>query len=51
VLHGREQHVGERLLDFLHAGADEVIATPIPVGDRQRALARSAAFLANLAQI
>jgi alkanesulfonate monooxygenase SsuD/methylene tetrahydromethanopterin reductase-like flavin-dependent oxidoreductase (luciferase family) len=44
VLHGREQHVGERLLDFLHAGADEVIATPIRVGDRQRALARSGAF-------
>lgn len=50
VAHGSEERVAEQLRGFLQAGASELIAAPIIVGDREQALARAAAFLADLAR-
>ena len=51
VAHGDEQAVAARLRAFLAAGAGEIIATPIPVGDDRRASNdRAAALLADLAK-
>jgi F420-dependent oxidoreductase-like protein len=50
VAHGDEERVAAQLRGFLQAGASELIAAPIVVGDREQALARAAAFLAELAK-
>ncbi len=50
VAHGDEAAVGARLHQFIEAGAGEVIATVIPVGDDRRAsVDRAARLLASLA--
>ncbi len=48
VPHGTEQQVAERLREYLEAGASEIIAAPIVIGERQQALASAAAFIAKV---
>src|SRR5205823_6094595 len=50
VVHGDEQTVSRGLKAYLDAGAGEIIAAPIVIGDRQAALQRAGEFLGTLAR-
>ncbi len=50
VVHGDEQTVARRLRAFIDTGATEIIAAPVIVGERRRALDRATEFLAGMAK-
>jgi F420-dependent oxidoreductase-like protein len=50
VAHGDEQTVARRLQAFFDAGATEIIAAPVTVGERRRSLDQAAEFLSSTAK-
>ena len=50
VVHGDEKKVAARLREFIEAGAGEVIAAPLIVGDRRESLDRATSLIAALAR-
>ncbi|HEY8836074.1 MAG TPA: hypothetical protein VIO16_00020 [Dehalococcoidia bacterium] len=50
VVYGDEKKVATRLQEFIDAGAGEVIAAPLIIGDRRESLDRATSLIAALAR-